>query len=46
MLLIIKEKTEYFINLGLKSNKDVKKAKRYYKGFKKVIINIFLIAFS
>jgi hypothetical protein len=36
----VTKKAEYFINLSLKSNKGVKKAKRYYKGFKKAITGV------
>jgi hypothetical protein len=37
---MLKTKAKYFVNLGLKSNKDVKKAKKYYKGFKETIIGV------
>jgi hypothetical protein len=36
----IKKKAKHFVNLGLKSNRGVKKAKRYYKGFKKAITGV------
>jgi hypothetical protein len=36
----VKKRTKYFVNLGLKSNQGIKKAKRYYKGFKKTIVNV------
>jgi hypothetical protein len=37
---ILKKKAKYFVNLGLKSDKGIKKAKKYYKGFKKTIADI------
>jgi hypothetical protein len=36
----VKKKTEYFVELGLKSDKGVKKAKKYYKSFKKTIVSV------
>jgi hypothetical protein len=30
----------YFIDLGLKSDRGVKEAKKYYKGFKKTIVSV------
>jgi hypothetical protein len=37
---MLKKKAKYFVNLGLKSNRDIKKNKEYYKGFKEVIADI------
>jgi hypothetical protein len=37
---ILNKKAKYFVNLGLKSNKSIKKAEKYYKGFKKTIISV------
>jgi hypothetical protein len=36
----VKKRAKYFVNLGLKSSKDVKKAKKHYKGFKKTIAGV------
>jgi hypothetical protein len=38
----IKERTEDFVNLGLKSNKSISKTKRHNKCFKKAIIRIIV----
>jgi hypothetical protein len=37
---MLKKKAEYFVNLSLKSNKGIKKAKKHYKGFKKAITDV------
>jgi hypothetical protein len=36
----VKKKAKYFVNLGLKSGRGIKKAKEYYKGFKMTIAGV------